>query len=411
MATLIASVNHYVTASSKASVDVFASIFELLDLYGDQIGVRRIAYNTGSYPQSKGMGYSHDLDETSNNAWACFYFYRADNPFFAVLQFATSSTPSFPFGDDLQGSQGVLGGNDPYARLGGVGIQFAAVPFRLGRDVDVWAGSRRSDGNDKKNFPCPWSTQSNDLVVFPRANNGLLHGFPPSGISPLTKSAYTMLVSQRDLATSSVMWHIIADSNNFVFVKTFGSSSSSYAYSGLYFGQYSEAVGFNSKLKYVLFNHVTSSGDPPFSPLSSGTWYGDRQGTSSLDGGLAHPACQSGCFAVCLDYPTFITSSRFSPARLFATTSKAPLYDEFPWAVGAYDPEGQVFGFAGSVEFMRVMWGVPTHTFFSSSFRAAFGNSISASVKLTIPWPSGSGVLPGTNLNRTGTLSIFDSTY
>lgn len=418
MATLLNSINHFVTGSVKAAADVFTSIFFMLDEYGQEIGVRRVAYNTGSYPQGKGMGYSFSLNSSSNNAWACFYWSRASTPFFMLMQYATSSTNSFPFGDDLTHAQGILRGNTSSVSQGGVGIQFAAVPFSLGRNVDIWEGSRASNGDDRKNFPCPWSTGTNDLVVFPRANNGLVEGRHDgqiieswaSGLSPLSKSAYSCLISQNDIASRSLMWHLLADADTFMFLKNFGTSTLSY--NAMYFGKYEEAVGYNSKMKYVMINHLTGVvDDPPFSPLSSGTFYGDRQSTSSFDGGIAYPSCFSGCFAACLDIPSFISSSRFTPARLFASASNYPLYDEFPWGVGAYDPEGQVFGFGGSIRFMRMLWGVNTHTVFSESMRAAFGNGVTGSIKFTVPWMTGSLFTPGTHLHRTGTQIIFETTY
>lgn len=409
MATLGASINHYVTASVKSSMDVFASIFHVLDTFSEDIGTRRIAYSTGS--GGNGMNYSNTADAAGNNAWACFYFYRADTPFFALFQAATSSLSDHPFGT-IDGSRGTLLGSSSYVSNGGVGAQFAAVPFRLGRDIDVWAGTRQSNGTDNKNFPCPWVTKSNpDLVVFPRANTGDSNGTSLGGPGSENKSHFTCLVSQNQLTGSDLMWHIVFDSNTFMFIKNFGSSSASFRYSGMYYGKYVEGVGFNSKMRYFLLNHVSSSDGPMFVPFSSGVFYGVPAGTSTFDGGLAHPSPQSGCFSVCLDAPTFINSTRFSPARLFSSQSNYPVFDEFPWAVGAYDEAAKVFGFAGSVSFMRVAWGIETHTVFSQSFRAAFGNNQTDSLKTTVPWPSGSQFLPGTNLHRTGTQIIFQSTY
>jgi hypothetical protein len=206
------------------------------------------------------------------------------------------------------------------------------------------------------------------------------------------------------------MWHIIADDNTFMFLKNFGTSTLSY--SGMYFGKYEEAAGFNSKMRYLLINHLSGVSDNPvFSHLASGTFYGERQGTSSLDGGIAHPLCTSGCFGVCLDIPPFISSSKFTPAPLFASASSAPIYEEFPWAVGAYDPDAQVFGFAGSVRFMRLLWGIQTHTVFTTSSRAVFGNNSTVGVKLTVPWGTDSYFIPGTNLHRTGTQFLFETSY
>jgi hypothetical protein len=436
MATLIQSINHFMTGSIKGSAEVFASIFYLLDEYGPNVGIRRVAYNTGSYPFGAGMYYGNTEKSSSNNAWACFYWSTAENPFFMLIQYATSSTDSYPFGNIRDGAQGVLKGNDPSVSQGGVGIQFAAVPYSLTRlgEIDIWNGSRFTNGKDRKNFPCPWNTASNDVVIFPRSNNevpgrdsGQLSPVLPGrnqrwaaggikdvtyGDPAVTRSMYSCIVSQNDLTSRSLMWHVMADGDSFMFLKNFGSSSSSFSYSGMYFGPYEEAVGFNSKMRYVMINHQTSAfNDPPFSPLSSGSYYGERTGTGSFDGGVAFPSCISGCFAAALEIPTFISDSKFTPARLFSGSADAPIYDEFPWGLAAYDPEGQVFGFCGSIRFMRALWGVSTHTVFSQSMRAAFGNSVTGSVKMTVPWHTGSRYLPGANLHLTGTQVMFTTTY
>lgn len=434
MATLIQSINHFMTGSVKGAAEVFASIYFLLDTYGPNVGIRRVAYNTGSYPQGAGMYYGNSDTSSSNNAWACFYWSTAESPFFMLMQYATSSTNSFPFGNTFVGAQGVLKGNDASVSQGGVGIQFAAIPYSLRRleELDIWNGSRFSNGRDRKNFPCPWNTASNDLVVFPRSNNEVpgrdMNGInyhlpgvnqrwsaggskvPALGDQAITRSNYSCLVSQNDLATRPLMWHIMADGDSFAFLKNYGTSP--FSYTATYFGPYEEAVGFNSKMRLVMLNHLTNSvDDPPFSPLSSGSYYGDRSGTASLDGGVAFPSCVSGCYAAALEIPTFISDSKFSPARLFASLPDAPIYDEFPWGLAAFDPEGQAFGFCGSIRFMRALWGVNTHTVFPNALRAAFGNSVTGSVKMTFPWLTGSQFIPGTNLHTTGTQLMFTTTY
>lgn len=432
MATLIQSINHFMTGSIKASAEVFASIFFLLDEYGPSVGIRRVAYNTGSYPFGAGMYYGNTEASSSNNAWACFYWSTAENPFFMLLQYATASVDSFPFGNLKDGAQGTLMGNAPSAARGGVGIQFAALPYSLTRlgEIDIWNGSRFSNGKDRKNAPCPWNTASNDVVIFPRSNNevpgrdrnGLVYSAPGfnqrwaagADVQAVTRSQYSCIVAQKDIESSSqqLLWHIMADGDAFMFIKNFGTASSTFNYSGMYFGPYEEAVGFNSKMRYVMINHLSGPvGDPPFSPLSSGSYYGDRMGTSSFDGGVAFPTCISGCFAAALEIPTFISDSKFTPARLFQSAANYPIYDEFPWGLAAYDPEGQAFGFCGSIRFMRALWGVNTHTVFSESLRCAFGNSVTGSVKFTVPWLTGSLFTPGTRLNVTGTQLTFTTTY
>lgn len=414
MTALIGSINHFVTASAHASSDVFITIYNLLNTYGNQIGVRRIAFSTGTNGQ--GMDFPGSINEAGNNAWACFFFENADAPFFALLQFATSSGATFPFGNESEGAQGTLQGNSSYVSQGGVGLQIAGLPFAIGRDMDIWAGSRVNVGSDKKNSPCPWITSSGDVVVFPRANNDVRNGFSVGGSNPLSRSMYTCLVSQNEISTSSIMWHTLADANTLMFLKTYGSSSSSYAYSGMYFGPYIESVGFNSDIRYVMINHLSGvSSDPPFHLLASGAYYGSPEGTSSLDGGIAHPKAESGSFSVALDIPTFISASRFQQSNLFASATLYPIFDEYPIAVSAYDPAAKVYGLMGFTRFVRMTCGLPTHTILSESFRAVFGNSaLTSSVKLTVPWPTAPpdfAQYPGESLSLTGTQVFFDATY
>lgn len=426
---IISSINHYAPASVSASADVFTSIYKLLNEYGSNAGIYRIAYNVGSRPEVPvkiGFNYTQHDNKPGNNAWACFQFTNANNPFYLLIQVATGSvTEQYPFGTMIDHASGTLMSNCSYVSYGGVGMQIATSPRYLDRNVDYWIGSHENDGNDVKSYPCTWLTGTGDLVVFPRSNNTKFeYDEGTGGISHHSKSNYTCVVSQNELNNSSLLWHVLADENTFAFVKTYeyNPSSPSHSYSSLLYGEYSENTGFASKLQYYMTNHLSSSvSDPSNLLLSKGYVYGHRMGSSSLDGGIAYPTCRSGSFNVGLDLPVFISESKFQPCSIFSANTDAPIYDEFPWAIAAYDLEARKFGYAGSSKFVRALWGNDTHTVFRTKVsddlggqydaRAVFGNSQTNSVKMTFPWPDGAYNLPGTHITLSGTQVLFSNTY
>jgi hypothetical protein len=85
------------------------------------------------------------------------------------------------------------------------------------------------------------------------------------------------------------------------------------------------------------------------------------------------------------------------PNRAFAT----PIFDEFPILVGINETPNQVGAVGQFTTFYREAFNVASQDTNANGTRAAFGNVTIATVKLTIPWFS--GTVPGSGVTRAGT--------
>ena len=130
-------------------------------------------------------------------------------------------------------------------------------------------------------------------------------------------------------------------------------------------------------------------------PLPIANNYGDISGGSTREGAMVSSDSAgpiTGAYS--LDrLQTIIGSTTQQPnpqsATQFDETNLCPYFNDVP-----------LYGWPGTVDFIREAYNVATHEVNAALTRASFGNASTNSVKVTAPW--GSMSPPGTGVARAG---------
>lgn len=367
------SIEHYfagVGTTSGSAQTLFVNCYKFLNNNTGTLGIQRIAYNTGSQDagmtQFRGMNFFDEPNPAGSNAFAVFRFASASNPWEMIIQWAGSNA----FGT-APGSPGVVnssGGNFSF------GLMMAQAT-----SGSVWAGTTLNNGNDRK-ATATWVSASN-VAYYPRSND-----HRRIGAFGTLKQNFMGIAS---LNAADYRAHFIADYDNFVF---------------LFDQNFDNSYAIACMLKYTPLTDLTAS-LPYFSffatlPTVASTQYGSVAGSSTDQGGISFPDLNtSGTCILSFEKfgTTFFQTNTAQPNKMFSTQR----FDEYPFYVGANESPNQI-GFCGHhYEFLREVYNIATHDTNLNGTRAVFGNTTLASLKVTVPWHS--GTTPGTGINRAGT--------
>lgn len=133
------------TAARRAQ-EAYVSLTRFLtSSYAAELGIQRIAYNTGS--AAGGNGYWDQAQAIGNNAFSVYRFMSASVPFNMLLQYCSTNGT---FGNS-PGDPGTLD-----AGTGGptIGIAFAARTD----GNNAWNGTTLNNGNDSKSSTLVWTS-------------------------------------------------------------------------------------------------------------------------------------------------------------------------------------------------------------------------------------------------------------
>ena len=131
-------------------------------------------------------------------------------------------------------------------------------------------------------------------------------------------------------------------------------------------------------------------------PFAVNTTYGITTGVAP-GGGVCFPSASATRTTkqLILDRYGLMTTAIYHPNKTFVTMS----FTEFPLTLLTNEVNEQ--GYIGQHnEFFREIFNTPTHDTNAAGTRAAFGDASVATVKLTVPWHSGTA--PGSGVTRAG---------
>lgn len=370
------SIEHQLNAGfgTGSAQSAFVSVYNFLNNNTGTLGLQRIAYHTGSTGtgmlQVRGINYFDAANPAGENAWACFCFSSASNPFYLFVQWTGGTS----FGT-APGSPGLIQGA---ATQNTIGFAFACrADFG-----NPWNGSSGSNGFDTKGTPV-WHPGTSSLCIAPRSNDGVRaggHGTNKQntfGFTPGSGGAYRM--------------SMVADYDNFAIFFDTGNDGT---YAGVACCTYTPLSGVNPDIQRFA---IGGSSDLPWTAVSA---YGDVAGTSANQGSIGYPSLSiSGTCSFGFDRygAGFLSNVNAQPNRAFAT----PRFDEFPLLVGIFETPNQVGATGQTYSFMREAYNIATHDTNADGTRAAFGNGTIAAIKITVPWSS--GTVPGSGTTKQGT--------
>lgn len=369
------SIEHYFAGSGQSTgsaQSVFISCFNFLNDNTGTLGIQRLAYNTGS--QNTGMGQFRDMnyyDQTNpagDNAFACFRFSSASNPYEILIQYTGNAN-----------SLGTAPGA-PALLVGSAPTSVFAIAFGQCLVSSSWNGTTLNNGNDRKGTPV-WVSGS-DVAYYPRSNDHRRTGGHAAqkqnmmGVNSFTNVDYRL--------------HMVADYDNFVMLLDQSADTTYMMWAML---KYVPVVDLTASLPYCSFYTQTV-------PMAVTTVYGAVAGTSTDQGGISFPdLITSGTVSLGSDRigTTFFQAAAAQPNRMFGTQR----FDEYPLYLGGLESPNQV-GLAGQhFDFVREVYNIATHDTNLSGTRAVFGGSLTlATTRYTIPWHS--GTTPGTGVSRNG---------
>lgn len=352
---------------------LFVNVYNFFNNNTGTLGIQRIAYHTGSrnvgMADARGMNFYDAAAPAGDNAWACFAFTSASVPWYVLIQW-TGSVNTF---GTAPGSPALIENTTNI-------VSFGVAIAQRADGGNPWNGSSGSSGFDTKGTPV-WHPGTSSLVLYPRSNDGIRGGAHSTnkqnmmGFGSLTSIDYRL--------------QQVADYDNYALLLDAANDGT---YAGLIFGLYVPLSGVNPQVPYVSFKDTSM-------PFTAGTQYGAIAGSAGTQGGIGYPTASiSGTCSSGFDrYGTvFFQSTNAQPNRAFST----PIFDEFPLLVGINEPNNQVGATGQIYDFFREVYNVSTHDTNNDGTRAAFGGTTVATVKLTIPWAS--GTVPGSGITRNG---------
>ena len=372
--------------------EIYVSLCNFLSSSQAQsIGITRIAYNKGGAASGNGLDYPGSSNAVGNNAWSVWCWTSASLPFYMLLQFNSAS-----------GMNTAPGAPGAYVGTAGVGAMFAylgngstgSLVGALSGTSGPWNGTTLNNGSDTKGSPVfqtgSQAAPSGTLYIFPRNNSG-------GGTNAALRN-YLGNVTSADGGTAQYRTHFVCDENNALFLTDWNNDS---AYTLSYFGKYTQRPGADPRSAYVQLiaaSEFTSDGLPR---AVESTTHGNTTYSAAGDGGIAYPwssSVISGSVGVVGAVLGEIFSTTFQPNLSTKTLS----YDMIPLEL-MYN-ESPTYGYAGSINFFKLVYGVATHDTNATLTSASFGaGTLTTYHKVVIPWD---GItVPGAGASRTG--SIF----
>ncbi len=352
---------------------LFVNVYNFLNNNTGTLGIQRIAYHTGSKETGmvnlRGMNFYDEANPAGGNAWACFCFSSASVPTYVLIQHSNAV--------GMGGGAGTPGTFRAAATANAMGFAFAS----RADGGNPWNGSSGSNGQDTKGTPV-WHPGTSSLAIAPRSNDGVRSGV--HGASRQNLMGFTVATS------TDYRLSMVADYDNFVVLFDGGITN---AYSILLMSAYTPLSGVTAQAPWFALHDAAL-------PLDAASAYGDLAGSAISNGGIGYPTLSiSGTCTAGIDRYTsagFFQNTSAQPNRAFAT----PRFDEFPIMAGLFETPNQV-GATGQVyNFCREIYNVATHDTNVDGTRACFGSAVVATVKLTIPWHS--GTVPGAGITRVG---------
>lgn len=375
--TLAASIEHRYT-SRRVYQEAFVNLYNFLSSTCSPLGVQLIANNSGS--NGTGMGFHDSTLSASNNAWACFKFASATNPFYTLIQY----TEGVNFGT-APGSPGLADGAAGQYRIA------VSVAMRSGT-TSPWNGSTASNGADTKGTPV-WISGSSSLFVFPRSCNPTgSHNNSKENMMTFFRSTNYSQVDLFNMTTeggTGAVTHYFANENNFIFMADPGALGN---YSTIYFGKYVSRSDIVPEFPYVCLGWYTDSTDR--SPMGYLVDYGNTAGTltsTGFSGGIIHPSSSNGVRTTKALLNTLFLQSRYHPNKSMTTASNK--YDLHKPQLAIFEDPNH-YGYLGMIDFFKMGWGIPTAAISSSGDYAAFNVHLAFTMnrpwntylKVIVPW-------------------------
>lgn len=371
------SIEHFFGGSGQGTgsiQSIFVNVYNFLNNNTGTLGLQRIAYHTGSKESGmanlRGMNFYDEANPAGGNAWACFCFASASVPIYMLIQHSN--------GTGMGGGAGAPGLFRAAATTNAMGFAFASRTD----GGNPWNGSSGSNGQDTKGTPV-WHPGASSLALAPRSNDGVrsgVHGTVRQNMLGITISVST------DYRLS-----MLADYDNFIMLIDDGADAT---YATVMLSSYTPLSGVNPEAPWLALH---DSG----LPFDNATVYGDLAGTGINNGGIGYPtlSISGSCMTGIERYASangFFQNTSAQPNRAFAT----PRFDEFPILVGLYEMPNLVGATGQLYNFCREIFNVATHDTNVDGTRACFGPGGPTSVKLTVPWHS--GTVPGSGVTRVG---------
>lgn len=380
------SIEHYggvVLATSASLQDIFVSIYNFLNSNGSTLGIERVCYNTGSTPTGapavRGMNRYDSASCAGPNAFAVFTFKSASLPWTILIQWCDGSTNM----NTAPGAPGLLNGS---AVNSGLGIAVA----QNSNGSLPWAGTQKNTPNasgSASKAGTVWNSGSAFLSVWPRSN--------VSG-GATTSARQNMMQLFAASSTNSYRLQMVADYDNLAILID-ESADNTYVHAFM-FGKYVPLTGSSTAGTYFGVSGVaTTFPQTAMSVLSTtaGT------GTGGYEGGVAFPSASVTRTVknIMFDRLSGLVNTSFTayhPNKTFSSAS----YTEFPLIVVTNETNEE--GYLGMHnEFFREVYNTAVHDTNIGGTRCAFASSLTlATVKITIPWHSGTA--PGSGTTRGG---------
>jgi hypothetical protein len=232
-------------------------------------------------------------------------------------------------------------------------------------------------------------------MVFPRSNNGNSPSGQQVGAHQQSRQNGGSIYGLQNDTTQTRMG-IVGDDDSWAIIIDYTDTQASpyLAYAGLYVPRPNIAQNIPYPFCCIFdWNNI------PIAVSDQNIW-GDIAGTSNQQGGIAMPGTGS-VGQLQLDYlqNNFAVDSNFAPDRQMPGSA----YNEWPIWCGVFEPWPQpMSGYLGQIEFIKVVYGVPTNDTKSDFSRIFFGTTTVASQKISFPWDSQNNTVPRSGNTRQG---------
>jgi len=385
--------------------EVFKGLYDFL-MYLETQGVvtLRARYAGIGAASAASVAYWDQANPFTHNAWALFewrtgsttpsnpsYAGTRNEPFYILIQFATSPDGWFSQSGTPAAPSLILGVNGPDG--GQSGAVALSMAVGIGGDQMPWNGTlgtygdSGSFGNQAKGNPV-WKvpTGGTGLYVFPRSNNS-------GGSHNTSKQNMNYVFFNQWTPNIPVRYHFIADHDGLLILND---DANDVNYHYLYSGVYKLRDGLTDQDPYLMMG-----GRTVIAP-DSGTYFGDTLGTNGTNGGIAFKrdgVCDVRLVGTSLLQEVLGWSTNYTqPNRLFASST----YDEMPYLIQPYE---YYAGFAGSIEFFRIVQNVANLERNTAGNKLIIGTPTVSALKFIVPWNS--AVVPLSGTTRVGTTGAF----
>jgi hypothetical protein len=356
--------------NSNRTKEMFVTLQQFLtSSQAISIGINRIAAFTN------GGGANFDYASVGNNAFAVYEWSSATTPFYVMFHLSMTGALGWPPESTPTLFDGVT---NIYGTTNAIGF---SVAMRTDGG-NPWGGTTYNNGYDSKGTPV-WTDGGSTLLVWPRSNNaGGVHATNRENLTtiffynnaPFTSPIYPPYLGSR--------LNFLCDEENLaLFVDPYANKK----YKLAYFGRYAPIPGTESTnlYPYVMFRSRIEGLDPAleYDTYGPGT-IANPALVLTNDGGIAHtsdPTLGVKSVYVCAQ-DGFLASTTYQPN----TTLSTPTYDEMPYWIAMN--EAPYYAIAGTLDFIRAVWGVETYDTDIAMTRAVFGGDSINTQKVSVPW-------------------------